>query len=123
MKKAIVLIAIAVCIFNSSSFAQVKIEKFCEVSIKLRNGFSNKIRATISFGQEEDSLLMFKDSLILNKLKKVNEFKTTPDILNYMSTLGWKFVSVIHLQQYVADETFYFKKEFDLSELKVPSYH
>ncbi len=116
MKKIIGCVLISVFSFNSFSLAQTKIEKFCQVIIEPRNGFTVKTKAVISFG-ESDSLFLFKDSLVLVQLRKVNELKTSTDVLNYMSSIGWTLVSVIPFGTSTAMEHFYFKRAFDISNV------
>jgi hypothetical protein len=98
----------------SASFAQNKIEKFCEVTIRLKAAFSSKRIVTISFGEQQD-LFNFKDTSVIVSLQKVSALTTETDVLNYMATIGWSLVR--GSQPYSTWEYLYFKKEFDKSEL------
>jgi hypothetical protein len=116
MKKTILFTVIFLLTFCSFTFAQTKIDRFCEVSIVPQNGFRGKTLSKISFG-ELDSLFFFKDNSIITNLEKVNSLKTSTDVLNYMSNLGWTLVNVIPFGPYTSSERLYFKKTFDLSDL------
>ena len=118
MKKTLLFIIIHVLFFASSSFAQTKIDRFCEVSLDQKNSHKSKLVATISFGQV-DSLFFFKDNSVIEKLKRVNALTTSTDVLNYMSNLGWTLVSVIPFGYATSHERFYFKKEFVRTDLGV----
>ena len=120
MKKKPFLTVLLIFTLSSFSFAQMKIDRFCQVSIepKNKNGFTSKTVAIISFG-EVDSLFFFKDSCILKKLKQVNELTTSIDVLNYMSNIGWTFVSVIPFGLYTSHERIYFRKTFEATDLGV----
>ena len=109
MKKILLFILIHVLFFASSSFAQTKIYRFCEVSLDQKNQHTSRFVATISFGQV-DSLFFFKDNSVIEKLKRVNSITTSTDVLNYMSNLGWTFVSVFAFGNVTFHEQFYFKK-------------
>lgn len=118
MKKILLFIIIHVLFFASSSFAQTKIDRFCEVSLDQKNQYTSRLVAIISFGQV-DSLFFFKDNSVIEKLKRVNSITTSTDVLNYMSNLGWTLVSVIPFGYATFHERFYFKKEFLATELGV----
>ena len=78
------------------------------------SGFSQKIKLSFS-GGSIDSLFSFKDSTIISNLAKVKEMATIPDVLNYMSSLGWTPVNMVSggLGLY----TVIFRRTFDMSEL------
>ncbi|MBN9383245.1 MAG: hypothetical protein J0H74_20995 [Chitinophagaceae bacterium] len=61
-----------------------------------------------------DSLFSFKDTTIVSNLVKVKTLKTLPDVLNYMSSLGWAPVS--GMPPYLS-ASICFRREFDSSEL------
>lgn len=118
MKKIILFTLISILIFSTFSFAQIKIDRFCQVAIDPKNGMTTKTVATISFGLV-DSLFFFKDSSIIINLRKVNELRSSTDVLNYMSNLGWTLVSVIPFGGFTIHERFYFKKEFETTDLGI----
>lgn len=96
--------------FKLPTFAQQKVVKYCEVFV---GGSGIKITATIYMGKV-DSLFSPKDPNIIVQLQKVNTLKTKADVLNYMSYLGWSLVTVTQHEFFYF---FYFKREFDPSEL------
>lgn len=105
-----------VFLFTSiSSFAQNRNIKYCEV-VTYERGFSaNHLVIEISLGQV-DSLFSLKDDKLKAQLLKVNNLKTASDVLNYMSSLGWSFIAVTSIST-GGTNRYYFKKEFDPSEL------
>lgn len=113
MKKSIILLILLTT--YSFSFSQTKIDKYCEVLMKSKNNYTVKEIASISFGKNE-TLFAIKDSSIILNLLKVNSLTTSTDVLNYMSSLGWKLVSINAFGPSIY-ERIYFKKEFDLSQL------
>ena len=121
MKKALFFTIFCIFTLSSFSFAQTRIDRYCQVSIDPKNGFTSKTVATISFGQV-DSLFSFQDSSIIIKLKKVNELTTSTDVLNYMSNLGWTLVNVIPFGLYTSREKLYFRKTFEAIDLGVQSH-
>ena len=111
MKKHIILFFAALFFFFSVSFAQAKIDKFCEVTVS-PNRFTK-----ISFGNNK-WLFNPKDTSIFEKLRYVNSLTNATDVLNYMSKIGWSLVS-IHFgpfARYIDDEKLYFSKAFDVSD-------
>ncbi len=73
--------------------------------------------ATILLG-ELDSLFSFKDSSIIDNLKKVNTLTTAADILNYMSNLGLTFITVIPFGYSTGTERFYFRRTFNQQDMQ-----
>lgn len=103
--------------FKLTTFAQNKVIKYCEVLI-YRNGFNTIGKVKISTGKV-DSLFSIKDNNLKIELQKVDILKTVPDVLNYMSSIGWSLVTLAT----TGDYTLYFKREFDPSELSTTSNH
>ena len=114
MKKNIILLLLVGT--YSFCFSQTKIDKYCQVLMRpINNRFSEKEIARITFGKNE-TFFAFKDSSIIFDLLKVNSLTTSTDVLNYMSNLGWKLVSIVPFGP-ALNERIYFKKEFDSSQL------
>jgi hypothetical protein len=101
------LIIFAVCFVC----AQEKIEKYSEVSVE--GG-----RAHMNFGNPQ---MYFRDSTIKNSLLEVNHFTNSVDVLDYMSKLGWTFITVVPHGLYSTGDLYYFKKTFDKSEFAIES--
>ena len=101
------LIIFAVCFV----FAQEKIEKYCEVSVE-------GSRVIMNFGSPQ---MYFRDSTVKASLLEVNHFKKSVDILDYMSKLGWTFVTVVPYGLYSLRDLYYFEKTFDKSEFTIES--
>lgn len=111
MKK--LLITLAIGVMCHSSIAQNKITRYCEIESD-RIGRQEHLRLSKN---KVDSLFSFRDSTIKNNLDKVSTFKTVPDALNYMSSLGWRLITATMANWQTTEIRFYFKKEFDPSEI------
>ncbi len=101
--------------FKLPAFAQNKIVKYCEVVTSERGFSAGNIVVTFSIGKI-DSLFSPKDPNIKSQLQKLTTFKTASDILNYMSSIGWSFINVTSIAT-SGSNRYYFKREFDSSEL------
>ena len=112
MKKLLIILSIG--LISHSATAQNKITKYCEIVTNV--GAKDKARIKFTQG-EADSLFSFKDSTIKNSLIRVSNFKTVPDALNYMSSLGWTLITATMGLWNGTNIRFYFKKEFDPSEI------
>ncbi|HZY36366.1 MAG TPA: hypothetical protein VFE53_06935 [Mucilaginibacter sp.] len=99
--------------FLSFSFAQTKVEKYCQVVVGPQGISRTKRIAKISYG-ENKWLFTPKDTSLFQQLNYVNSLTTEADVLNYMSHLGWTFVNVHSAGG--GQEWFYFKKEFDAAD-------
>lgn len=111
MKKHILLLTATIAISVSLTFAQTKIDKYCQVtaSPNLRDRF-----AKISFGEQKDFFAL-KDTSEFEDLNVVNSLKTEVDVLNYMGKLGWALVNMHAVLPYW--DVLYFKKTYDSSAL------
>jgi hypothetical protein len=87
--------------------AQSKVTEYCEIATFRKS--DTKVKAWLVIG-EVDSLFSSVDSSGVHSLQKIHSLETTPDILNYMTRLGWSisFVATMPAHTY-----FYFKKEFE----------
>lgn len=113
--KQLLLLSLFLFIFLSFAFAQKKVDRYCYINVEEKSPLV-KQNVHLYFGSI-DSLFSFKDSNELIKLKMVTKLTEAADVLNYMSNIGWKLVSLT--SHSINDPTlFYFKKEFDSSELK-----
>jgi len=113
MKKHLLLTIVIFTIASSALPAQTKVDKFCQVYMQPKGTFLARYQAVLSIGEHAE-FMSFKDTSIIAALQKVNTLTTEPDVLNYMASIGWTFVSFSWkgTSQYI-----YFKKEFDKSEL------
>lgn len=109
----IFLVAILIMLsFQTRSFSQEKIKKFCQVIIQPKNSLTSEAnRAGIIFGNVDS--LSLSDSAELYQLKKVNTLTSTVDVLNYMSRFGWRLSAALPYNQFATGNRFYFEKEFD----------
>ncbi len=96
--------------------AQQRVLKYCEVTTHVGTFSTSKIKVELIMGNV-DSLFSFKDSSVKESLMKVVTMPTAPDILNYMSSLGWSLAAVntIPLSEYTF---YYFSREFSENELQ-----
>jgi len=91
--------------------AQKKVKKYCEVAY---SAALFDARYHVDYGQDKN-YSPIKDSVYVGKLLKVKAMKTRIEVLNYMSALGWDFVSVSgDRDEY---RVFIFSREFDPAEL------
>lgn len=109
MKKTILLLVILTTLLIGFASAQNKVDKYCQVTV------FNKARISIG---EYRGVFALKDTSEYNELKFVNNLKTAVDVLNYISKLGWTVVNIHAAGLNTAMEVLYFKKEFDISELR-----
>jgi hypothetical protein len=112
MKKLLFILFALMAICNYS-IAQNKITRYVEIVTQKYNNRRTDINMSIS---RVDSLFSFKDSTIKINLNKVSTFNTVPDALNYMASLGWTLITAT-FDHSVLEIRFYFKKEFDQSEI------
>lgn len=99
----------------SVSSAQTKLAKYCEIMVSERSKNRGYIRLAVG---QIDSLFRFQDSTIRSKLNRVNTISTVPDMMNYMSSLGWSLLTVTNVgPDDMYSLRFFFKREFDRSEL------
>jgi hypothetical protein len=113
MKKYLLLL---VAILFTSVVSAQKIDKYCEVTVLPKNGFTSKRIAKISFGNQKE-LFDLKDTTEFNSLKQVNSFTTETDVLNFMVKSGWTLVNIHAFGVYTVAELLYFKKAYDSSAL------
>lgn len=95
--------------FSLSSLAQTKATKYCEIIAE--ESIKGKANVSLIYGKE-DSLFANNNSRLKNELMKVNKLKNLPDVLNYMTSLGWNLVTVVN-DGTAYSYHFFFKKEFD----------
>jgi hypothetical protein len=93
--------------------AQRKVERYCIVSVSARN--------TRLLTWKRAEYFSFKDTSVIDALYKVEEMRTGSDVLNYMSAIGWNLAGQLIDPPNGAAIYYYFKREFDPSELVTPA--
>ena len=93
-------------------FAQIKVERYCEVTVYF--GRVKSIEVTVDYGKINSPT--FNDSTVVNRLVKLTKFNSVVDILNHMSKDGWSLVTISVLD-YPRCKVYYFKREFNVSEV------
>jgi hypothetical protein len=84
-------------------------DKFCIVDL-LPNSLKNNYIIKLEYDAN-------MDSAFVNQLKKVpSSFKKRLEILNYMSSIGWTFISSAIFSETFAYNVYYFKKSFPKKE-------
>lgn len=91
-----------------------KVERYVVVILRPKGGFNAKIVAELKMWRHPE-YFSFKDTSVVNQLYAVNGMEEPADVLNYMASLGWTMVTSTGLPYGWA--YFYFKREFDPSEL------
>lgn len=103
----------------SSSFAQEKVKKFCELSFNYKTfrGKYFKSNISVEYGQTEN-VNPFKDQKVSRELLKTESMITLVRALNYMTSIGWKYETNIPVV-YAGDDgvRVLFSKDFDSAEL------
>lgn len=110
MKKALFLL----CLVPQALFAQ-KLERYCEMVATARL-FSTKVTIQVDYGDQAG----FFDRRIRDDEGKVVKFNTLVDAMNYMGTQNWKLVNAFPVTTGGSSGSvyhFYFKKDYDASEL------
>ena len=113
MKKALLLLFLV----PQSLLAQ-KMERFCEMVATARV-LSSKVTISVDFGEEAG---IFKDRRIKDDDGQAVKFNTLVDAMNYMGSQNWKLVNAFPITNGngAAVYHFYFKKEYDASDLATP---
>ena len=84
-------------------------DKFCIVDL-LPNSLKNNYIIKLEYDAN-------MDSAFVNQLKNIpSSFKTRVEILNYMSSIGWTFISGAIFSHDFAYNVLYFKKSFPKKE-------
>ena len=94
------------------------IEQFCILRVGWSGDLSGKVLVDLDYGQERK--LWGRENILKDdKTGKTKKFNSIADGLNYVGSLGWKFVAVVPI---VGDKTsstdYIFKKEFSLASLQ-----
>jgi hypothetical protein len=103
MKKLLLISAVLTGLWFKT-FAQDKVEQFCQMNLKQKVPFSSKYKAQIIYGST---------GLIIssNQPKVEKDFDTVPDALNYLGVLGWKLFSTQRIGEGYPEWDMIFKKE------------
>ncbi len=80
----------------SLATAQNKLEMYCKVNVAGKKNGTEKI--VIDYGKDQ----IFSDTSMATKLGKVNTFHNSIDALNYMSSLGWEYITTTSPVRYVS---------------------
>ena len=112
MKKVLLLAILAMVGF--SSYAQTKVEQYCEV-VATAKFMSRKVTIDIDYGEFKS---MWKDNRIKDDEGKAKAFNSVIDAINYLGKAGWKLVNAFPVTEGNSGSVYHyvFKKEFDLSE-------
>ena len=95
-----------------------KVERYCVVYWGPRAGGFSKWVAKLETWKEA-KYFSFRDSSVLNELYGVNGLTTTMDVLNYMASIGW---TIVNSPSTYGNGAFFFRREFDPSELVAPAH-
>jgi hypothetical protein len=114
--KPVVFILALVCFITVHCTAQNKVDRYCEIILSSKAFSMVKFNVTVNFG-EHPSLVNFTDTTVKSKVRKVETFTNSVDVLNYMTNLGWTLVNTFN--NHNVDTRYYiFKRTFDASEIK-----
>jgi hypothetical protein len=117
MRKTFTLTILSILLSSTFLFAQSKATRYCEILTVAKSGSDRDDRVIIKLSLRKiDDYFLLKDTTILPLFKKVITLNTSSDLLNYITKMGWDFVSVIIILNY--RRSFFFKKEFDISDFQ-----
>ncbi len=124
MKKILIIYAFAGLLATDLCSAQQKIATYCsiiavplKVNLAKRNG-EFRVRFII-----ENPQVQYRDTTIWHNLKKIKSYHIISGALNYMSSIGWTFVSAVPLADYsggTAGFYFIFKRSLNESGINIP---
>lgn len=117
MKKLILLLFFVNAI-ALTGFAQQKVTRYCFVK-PFTSGFVYNMdvkNVYIDYGQKS-IISSYKDSTVMKDIEAVKKCRSFADIVNYMESIGWSYVS----DSGESSVLFTFKREFDKSEIEVKS--
>lgn len=110
MKKLV----LSLMLFPVTLYAQ-KLERYCDLAV-VEKMLSSNITITINYG---DVTKLLKESAVKDEEVNGSRFESYVDALNYLGAHDWKLVSsVAYLRNGQNAIRFYFKKEYDASDLK-----
>ena len=117
IKSKLILVIVAILIVLNVS-AQKPIELFCKISIgQAKRGID---LINIDYGAN-DNFNIFRDSLIIINLRKVNLLDNQIDAFNYMSSLGWECINIVSVitqyHQFPYDKLYVFSKKLLLKKI------
>ncbi|MGN6619243.1 MAG: hypothetical protein ACTHJ5_18855 [Ilyomonas sp.] len=117
MRKLIFTILFILPFLTEAQTDTSKVEQYCEV-VATGKLFSRKVSIEISFG---DFQSIWKDNRLRTEEGRLRNFNNIVDALNYMGRIGWKLVNAFPINEGSGNSVyhFYFKKEFDKSELDI----
>ena len=104
------------CLLLSNAAFGQKLERYCEV-VATGKAFSNKVTIQVDYGEERGFL---KDIKVRDEEGAAVKFNTLVDALNYMGTQNWHLVNafpILNPGSGLSVLHFFFKKEYDASEL------
>lgn len=115
MKKIIFAVILILPFLAEAQTDTSKVEQYCEV-VATGKLFSKKVSIEVSFGEFQS---IWKDNRLRTEEGKLRNFNNIVDALNYMGKQGWKLVNAFPINEGSSNNIyhFYFKKEFDKSEL------
>ncbi|HEV3222740.1 MAG TPA: hypothetical protein VGZ90_07670 [Puia sp.] len=107
----------SICLFFIwyTASSQSTVEKYCQIEAYHKNGFTSAYTIRLVPGNI-DSLFSFKDSDVIDHLKKVNGLTSISDAFNLLADQGWKLIASSTLGNGAIIE-FFFKKDFDRRDI------
>jgi hypothetical protein len=112
MKQCFILLVMALAM-GLEGWAQQKAVRYCVLLTRPKKTFSTTRMVVELQSGDHQELFAFRDTMVVAQLRKVTELETLPDLLNYMSGIGWTFAGPYGYTYGI----FIFKREFDASEL------
>jgi hypothetical protein len=91
------LLAGSLIAYCQQTNTQHYIDQYCSLNIMPRL-LSNKVNIEVDYGNPK-KLFSFKDNRVKDDDGRAKKFNTAVEVLNYMSTQGWKLVNAMALTE------------------------
>jgi len=120
MKKMITILLMLAALNTKAQDKPEKIDQYCEL-LATGKFLSYKVTINIDYG-EEARVFEFKDKKIKDQLNKVKSFTSVVAAMNYMGSIGWKFIDSYPITEGAGAAEkglhFFFRRTFDRAELE-----
>ncbi|WDF55814.1 hypothetical protein [Mucilaginibacter sp. KACC 22063] len=99
MKMKILFPVLLAILFVNHASAQNQTKRYCELFVHYTNTNANQspfpVEIKLSYGIDNQPAT--QDTITIRKIKKVENYKTISDGLDYMNSLGWQVESLVNV--------------------------
>lgn len=118
-----IAILLFTCMMSVGAIAQVHhVDRYCKIRVTYIRRNEQDIKVDYGKG---DNFSLFNDSTIINGLQGVTLYRNDIDAMNYMSSLGWDLIQVVHMELEFGRDNYicFFRKTFTyIGDLPNPPY-